>query len=589
MVNKAFSWIQEAVAVTARPSLDLLGLPFPFSQLGLLTARQFADEANKRRPRMRNQTPSINEQILEELHRHGVLVPLFRVSLASGKESQRLNVSDSATATIVHHTVISELYFAASEGRAYDPAAEDFTPWSKDRLRTLWPTYESGFLYSHRQLLGLEMAFSYVSSLTPKRVDESVRWSLGESDVPNEPTSRALDSWRSLALVLCALDTYYWPLITRSVSHDLTVWRQVWADFKPAELMTWLGISTSQLAKQVQDLKMSASFRDDMGKFYDVIRRADASAWETMRGDARCALDFRLAADVLERCSADASPDAKAPGPEVPLSHQGLSEHSHSLDAALTRLHLSPFPSLVIGLEGETEHEVVPRVMELLGIDLNRNRIELVNYGGTTKDLSLLARYASQPVLGKVYGDHVTLDRPVTRFLVLADAEKKYTTRADREKQRKILLESITKHVPAEYQKDLRSNLRRGRFVEIRTWGKLPFEFAHFTDREIARALSSLARAPHPGGYAGLVAQVAAQRALPNPSVDRIDWRGRGPISKPKLADELWPVLERKIRRALDKRQPGPPVMRAVLRAYEMVSMTPRSSVALKHTSPRRK
>ena len=114
----------------------------------------------------------------------------------------------------------------------------------------------------------------------------------------------------------------------------------------------------------------------------------------------------------------------------------------------LTHLRVSPFPALVIGLEGATEYKLVPRVMETLGIQWDHNRIRIVDGGGTWADLSLLARYAVEPVIGRDLGDHVVLDRPLTRFLIMTDAENKYRTPADRRYQRKLLLDSLTKNVP---------------------------------------------------------------------------------------------------------------------------------------------
>jgi hypothetical protein len=40
--------------------------------------------------------------------------------------------------------------------------------------------------------------------------------------------------------------------------------------------------------------------------------------------------------------------------------------------------------------------------MDILGIQWDRNRIEIVDFGGTYRDLSLLARYAVEPMLGQV-------------------------------------------------------------------------------------------------------------------------------------------------------------------------------------------
>jgi hypothetical protein len=67
------------------------------------------------------------------------------------------------------------------------------------------------------------------------------------------------------------------------------------------------------------------------------------------------------------------------------LDQQSLSARPESLDAALTSLRLSPFPALVVGVEGATEYLLVPRVMDLLGIQWDTNRIRIVDFGGTVK------------------------------------------------------------------------------------------------------------------------------------------------------------------------------------------------------------
>ncbi len=577
-----YSSIKSARDGTGRSSLDLLSLIYPFSQIGLLSARDFATEAAKRRDRSVQHLP-MNEQVLEELHRCGVLAPLFRVELAGGTPQHVIDVSQSLTARQVLTTFVGELYRAAAEGRAADPAAEDFARWPTERRRHLWPTVESGYLYSRHQLLGLDVSASFVWKLKPQRSANRTTWHLAEADRPNAPTMTALASWRSLAIILAALDTYYWPFMTHTVSHDLVAWRAARQAFVPSEMLSWLGLSLDQIAAQARDLRIMAAFRDDMGDFYDLIRRARPKSWETLRGDALTAMDCRLAADIFDRFSQELSGITDDPPslPE-PLSHQGLSSRPHSLDAALTDLRLSPYPSLVIGVEGATEYLLVPRVMKLLEIELDRNWIEIVDFGGSTKDLTLLARHAAEPLLGKDYGDSVRLDRPYTRFLVLVDAENKYRTVADRHRQRKSLLDSLSKNLPPKLRRDLYSYALRARTVEIRTWGRLPFEFAHFTDAQLADALLQLARTPHPGGRAALIAQINQERFSSSPDIGDIRWPGRGPISKLSLADKTWPLLEARIQRAIQRGHRGPPIMQAVLRAYEMASSSVRSTTVLR-------
>ncbi len=87
--------VRAAGLTTARSSLDLLELPYPFSQVHLLTVSEFADMASKRRGRAGRRLPPVNEQVLEELHRCEVLVPLFRVDLEPAPDARVIDVSAS--------------------------------------------------------------------------------------------------------------------------------------------------------------------------------------------------------------------------------------------------------------------------------------------------------------------------------------------------------------------------------------------------------------------------------------------------------------------------------------------------------------
>jgi hypothetical protein len=92
--------------------------------------------------------------------------------------------------------------------------------------------------------------------------------------------------------------------------------------------------------------------------------------------------------------------------------------------------------------------------MELLGIRQDKNFIQLVDFTGKRKSLQLLARYAAEPVIGQDYGTWVALDRPLTRFLILTDAEEEYATPKKRRYQRKLLLDSLTVNIPPDLRRD---------------------------------------------------------------------------------------------------------------------------------------
>ena len=130
-----YSSVRTAEAATGRSSLELLGLSYPFSQVSLLTASDFAKLAEERRGRSAPRFPPMHEQVLEELHRCEVLVPLFRVDLTPRAGAQGVDISASLTAKNVHATVINQLFWAAAEGRVIDPSVAGFEPWPSDRRR----------------------------------------------------------------------------------------------------------------------------------------------------------------------------------------------------------------------------------------------------------------------------------------------------------------------------------------------------------------------------------------------------------------------------------------------------------------------
>lgn len=124
--GKLYPTVRTAGCATARPGLDLLELTYPFSQVGLLSPSEFARLATERRSRADRSLPPVNEQTLQELHRGGVLVPLFRVDLEPRPDAPGIDISDSLTVRHVQTAFINELLRGAAEGRVSDPAAIGF-------------------------------------------------------------------------------------------------------------------------------------------------------------------------------------------------------------------------------------------------------------------------------------------------------------------------------------------------------------------------------------------------------------------------------------------------------------------------------
>jgi hypothetical protein len=118
------------------------------------------------------------------------------------------------------------------------------------------------------------------------------------------------------------------------------------------------------------------------------------------------------------------------------------------------------------------------------------------------------------------------------------------------------------------------------------TWGRLPFEFAHFTDRQLADALLKLSPIPYREGRDALIARIARERASKKPNVDRVWPRAGIKNLKVSMANEMWPLLERRMEQALTRGTQGPRVMAAAVRAYELATLSYRHTVSVRRRSP---
>jgi hypothetical protein len=242
-MSSVAQYVPSAVAATRRTSVELLTLPYPFSQVFLIDADDFIKEVDKRQIRMSGGW-RLNISGLQELHRQGLLIPFFGIDLSPGDAAKAIDVSESITWRQVHHTVVSELYSAASQGRLIDPNEESFTPWPTERVRQLWPSVARGYLYSPHQLLSLLRIKDYVALLEPWRVKGTTEWRIRTGNLPDSRSMEAIDSWRSCAITLSALDTGTWPGIVNSISNDVAEWQRSSLIMPPRDLLEWLGLSS---------------------------------------------------------------------------------------------------------------------------------------------------------------------------------------------------------------------------------------------------------------------------------------------------------------------------------------------------------
>jgi hypothetical protein len=375
-------------------------------------------------------------------------------------------------------------------------------------------------------------------------------------------------SGRNLSIVIERLDPRYRPQITGRLFGDAEAFNRRLHVPKASTLRRQLGVPSSALLDQAEALLAAAHSVDPLGDWAEVVRHSNHRGFTTLKGDAAVALDYRVAAEMLLRLHEGLVAEGKAsPAPEVSNGWwhprlDRLGEERASLDRKLLDLGISTHPLLVIAVEGETELAIVPKVLRVLGLDLDGGAIEVVALGGIGNDVGVLARFVGVPRLGERYPDCVLVRRPLTHLAVLADREKKYRSASGRKMLKSRLVNEVAQALPPEYRTPpCKADLEQ--LVSIHTWGQGgPFEFAHFTNDELADGILQVATkiaATRPQ----LIATLKAQRRSPWPDVEKCNRLASG-YSKPELAEALWPVLRAKIELSLGqpRKKRRPPILR---------------------------
>jgi hypothetical protein len=129
------------------------------------------------------------------------------------------------------------------------------------------------------------------------------------------------------------------------------------------------------------------------------------------------------------------------------------------------------------------------------------------------RDLDLLVRHQVGPRLGEEHGDIVVLARPPTRVLVAVDPEKRFATRTRQRAERDKLVRRLHESLPPGLR-SAQSLKEMGTLVDVTTWGAVPWEFANFTDAELAVAIMECVTLPSGMTRRDLVSALKAERAV---------------------------------------------------------------------------
>jgi hypothetical protein len=537
-----------------RSSLELCDLPYTFTQLPLIGAERFATLARQR-------NVLLDPWRLEAVHQVGLLVPLFRAKRPTPEIRAALRRGDDHRAHVLANWEPKrrhDLLEADAEGSLFDPAGERFRSRRSLARETNGYKYESDvYLYSQHQLACLWPARWLLQSISWRRRGDSLSARLKMDEALRADWLEQARLLRDAAIAVVALEPVYYSGIIGSLSTPMDFdtdaflrWR---FELEPRWLLDWLDVDGDWIRERASQILGAGQRLDKLGRWSEVLGAGSPKRWDELEGTPRLVMDMRLAGEILllyyDRLVRESLATALPTPPRTATPYDLRLKRRRPLDALLTDFGLSPHPHLILIVEGLTERLLVPRVMKKLEVRTDDDFISIQDAEGVTTNLGpLLAYLAPQP--GENEADrYVRPLRPLTRFLVVFDPEGPVTTDADREKRRQVWVDRIMRALPGAMQTAVvREQVES--LVAIRTWTKRgeSFEFAHFTDRELARAIDKLDRRERKPERERLVELIEQARA--GRKNLKILLKGFGKI---ELAEELWPLLERKLDRALSK------------------------------------
>lgn len=575
-----------------RALTDLLDLENIFLQHPLLTASEFGRKCERR-----GLSFFMAKRQLEALHQAGVLLPIYRVIRDMRNLRRSAREGDLPLSVVGASVTVRGLDWREEhrQKRVRDPRSEPFVSWHRyERTIDNHRIHTSEFVYSPYHLLLLPDIRSFMPLMRKRRVsplDYRFRLHLEEHALKRADTARREND--QLVVLLSALDRIYRPHITGVVTlpgvgtEGEEAWQSFEETFDPAALLTWLGWSAERVHNKAEHLIDTAGFLDPLDDWLPLVRLCRPEKWERLRGDALIAIDHRIAAEILLRFYDDLVDAGVAPAlPQIPRFaphplQERLKRDRNALDAVLMDFGLSPQPSLILFLEGETEMEIVPRVRDRLALRWPGSFIEIHNAYGVTANIGRIARYMVPLAFGEAHGDFVELTRPATRILAVFDRENALSDDEKIQTEKQAWVTEFLKSVPESYRTPAIQEAIHNQ-IEVITWNEGSFEFAHFSDTELRTAILNACRrlGVADGDIPAWQIEDARNRQR---NIEKVfPGKAKRRLTKTELAKDLWPILEDKIRVALEtKTLDSIPILRVLRLALEQATTVHRSNVGI--------
>jgi len=518
-----------------------------FTQDDLLTTKDFIKAAEPLGLR-------VSVEGLRGLHENRQLLPLLHV----GDDPDPARTVPCTIPTTSWRNLI-EVSRAAAEGRLRDPWFEDSVaeyvgPTDEDGLGR-W----DGLLWSSWQLLDLH-------NVWPRR----------------ESFGTVVNRDRQRTVALCALSARHLPDIRGQASlphaDGFESLRALRVTFPALGVLTDVGVDPMFLRGEGENLIHHANFRDPLRDWLPLVRRMASASWDRLTGTPAYALRLRLAAEVLLRTYEELAetghveplPDFSGQMVSHPLVERLSESAPKPLDSVLADYGLVSHPRLLLLVEGETEHLLLPRLLtEFARYEPEFIRVQLL--GGDSVSPQLLARHVVTPRIAHRLGDGWLLDAPLTALMITIDQEGGWATQEQRDRKVRAIREGVRHEVRLQNADIDEETL--GYLIHVQTWGQAGcFELANFTDDQLIAGLTAAAprnaRSQKPTST--VIAQLVRQARSGDISVDVLVGRCR--TSKPLLADALWPALREKAESEIKAGSITTPVVRVLAEAVRIAN-----------------
>lgn len=521
-----------ATTPDAGGTLPVLGLPYAFSQVHLLTSGKFIREA-------KSWGHDLSLDTLQELNESGLLVPFYRVD-------------DAASDDFVVETPERDLTRPAQYARAgqvRDPALEDASiNWPYRQPPDVEDRWWDGFYYSAWQLLGVSGALNSRKWLQ-LRPSDADRWREQEAKHRREH------------LAIAALSARYIPSIVGRIrfdsAEDQAGVRDAQCEIVAFHRLQAAGYPIESLRDTAEFMLLHAGSIDPVSEWWDLIRHSNHEGWFRLGGAALEAVWWRLGAEVLLRAheelaeagELEALPDlAGSRFHHALMDRPGPPQDGPGLERSLARLGLSPHPRVILVVEGETELHYIGTLLTEIGLS-RRHLVRLIAQGTSSDWPRQLATYIA-PRLGGSIGRRRVLDSMPTALVVAMDAEGDWETPRQRSRNLARMQRIVRDQVVAQGSTLTPDELDT--LVKVRTWGEFTFELANFADDELEVGLREVARRhkladpDDPNVSANLrsaIVHVRQHKLDVKVVFDRMQWA----VHKMTLAEELAPVLVAKL------------------------------------------